>query len=214
LIAAAGEGGADNCAHAQIPANQVVWIGDSWVIYPAGAPQYTYVRDQARQAQAIGASDDYVNLAAAASSMDAVAKQYETQESGPVKVKVLIMDGGTWDAVAAQMMGTSVADAIASSEQRFQDFLNEVATDGTVEDIIYFLVPPLPSVPGVDSMRPVLETACAAPRHARCHFIDLADTWASHPEYTGPSGIQPSASGATAIGQQIWSTMQTDCIAQ
>ena len=209
-----GEGGATDCPHGQVPADQVVWIGDSWVIYPAGAPEYTFVRDQARAIGAIGPNDEYVNLAVAAASMDAIAKQYSTQEAGSTKVRVLIMDGGTWDPVAAQMMGTSVTDAAASAEARFQQFLADVATDGTVEDIVYFLVPPLSTIPAVDSMRPVLKSACDSSTMPHCYFIDLKDAWASHPEYTGASGIQPSTSGATEIGNLIWQTMQEHCIAQ
>jgi hypothetical protein len=209
----AGDGGAPECPHAEVPANQVVWIGDSWVIYPAGSPQYTFVRDQARAIGAIGASDEYVNLAVAAASMDAIAKQYATEESGPNKVRVLIMDGGTWDPISAQMMGTSVTDAVATAEARFEQFLTEVAADGTVEHIVYFLMPPLSTIPGVDSMRPVLKSACDNST-VPCDFIDLKDAWASHPEYTGASGIQPSAAGATEIGTLIWQTMQANCIAQ
>lgn len=206
--------GSSGCAHAQVPANQVVWIGDSWVIYPAGSPQYTFVRDQARAIQAIGPSDDYVNLAAAAASMDAIAKQYATQESGPDKVRVLIMDGGTWDAVAAQTMQASVPDALAGAEARFRQFLADVASDGTVEHIVYFLVPPLSTVPGVDTLRPELQADCEGSAGVHCHFIDLKDAWADHPEYTGPSGIQPSTAGATEIGALIWQTMRDGCIAQ
>jgi len=208
----ANAGGGENCPPTKTPGNQVVWIGDSWPIYPAGAPQYVFVRDQARQSGALDQADDYVNLATAAASMDAVANQYKTRESGATKVKVLIMDGGTWDTVAAQMMGTSVPDAAAGAELRFQQFLSDVASDGTVEHIVYFLVPPLLMIPGVDSMRPVLEAACE--KHPGCHFIDLKDAWAAHPEYTGPSGIQPSNAGATEIGNLIWATMQANCIAQ
>jgi hypothetical protein len=204
-------GGAGDCPHAETPANQVVWIGDSWITDPG--VQYTSVRDRARASGAIGPNDDYVNLAAAAKSMDAIAKQYETQESGPTKVKVLIMDGGTWDPIAAQMMGTSVSDATTASEARFEQFLDEVAGDGTVEHIVYFLVPPLAAIPEVDSMRPVLNSACMN-SVVSCEFIDLQASWAGHPEYTATNGIQASVAGGGVIADLIWSTMQDNCIAQ
>jgi hypothetical protein len=207
----AGAGGANDCPHAQTPANQVVWIGDSWITDPG--LQYTSVRDRARASGAIGPTDDYVNLAAPATSMDAIAKQYETEESGSTPVKVLIMDGGTWDPIAAKMAGASVPDAISAAEARFQQFLDEVASDGTVERIVYFLVPPLSTVPGVDSMRPVLTSACMN-SVVRCEFIDLRDAWAGHPEYTAASGIQASVTGAGVIADLIWATMQDKCIAQ
>jgi hypothetical protein len=213
IVGNAGDGATADCSHTLVPANQVVWIGDSWVIYPTGSPQYAFVRDQARATQAIGPNDEYVNLAAAAASMDAIAKQYATAESGANKARVLIMDGGTWDPIAAQMMGTSVTDAAASAVARFQQFLADVASDGSVEHIVYFLVPPLSLIPEVDDMRPSLQAACKSST-VPCYFIDLKEPWTGHPEYTGASGIQPSAAGATEIGNLIWQTMQNNCIAQ
>jgi hypothetical protein len=51
-------GGAGSCQHATVPANEVVWIGDSWLNYPAGAPQCAFVQDQARLIMAIGPNDE------------------------------------------------------------------------------------------------------------------------------------------------------------
>ena len=62
------------CPHAQVSASQVVWIGDSWVTIPGN--QHTGVRDLARATHAIGPSDDYVNAAAPATTMSAIANQY------------------------------------------------------------------------------------------------------------------------------------------
>ena len=55
----------------------------------------------ARTAGAIGPSDDYVIGAAPATTMAMIASQYAAQEAGATKVKVLIMDGGTWDTIVA-----------------------------------------------------------------------------------------------------------------
>jgi len=210
-----GEGGVSGsnapCPHAQVLASEVLWIGDSWVNDPG--TQNSRVRDLARAAGAIGSNDDYTVLAAAAADMAAVAKQYDTRESGATKVKVLIMDGGTWDGIAAQMSGASVPDALDNSASTFRRFLAKVASDGTVEHIVYYLVPELPSVPGVAMLRPQLQKACvdsAVP----CHFIDLQPSWSGHPEYTALNGIQSSETGAVVIANLIWTTMQDNCIAQ
>ncbi len=183
MIGSAGDDGAagrsDACPHRQVRASEVLWIGDSWLNIPSGM-QRIRVRDLALAAQAIDEGEDYVNLAAAAASMAAVAKQYDTRESGATKVKVLLMDGGTWDPIAAQMAGASVPAAIASSISTFQQFLAKVASDGTVEHIVYFLVPELATIPGVGAMRPRLQQACAE-SSVPCHFIDLQPYWVGHP---------------------------------
>jgi len=212
-----GDGGAagtsQTCVHAAVSADEVLWIGDSWIQRPG--TQHVRVRDLAREAGAIGPEENYVNLAADASSMATVAKQYDTRESGSTKVKVLLMDGGTWDPIVAQMSGgpSAVPAAIDKSISTFQQFLLKVASDGTVEHIVYFLVPELPTVPGVATMRPRLQQACAE-SSVPCHFIDLQPYWAGHPEYTASDGIQSSEAGAIVIADLIWATMQDNCIAQ
>ena len=208
----AGAGGADTCPRAQILASEVLWIGDSWIQIPNGT-QHNRVRDLARAAGAIGPNEDYVDLAAPAMFMTDIANQYAMQESGGTKVKVLLMDGGTWDPIAAQMSGASVPDAINHSVSAFQKFLAQVASDGTVQHIVYFLVPELSTVPGVATMRPLLQQACADSA-VPCHFLDLQPLWMGHPEYTAPDGIQASVAGATLIGDSIWSIMRQNCIVQ
>jgi hypothetical protein len=96
----------------------------------------------------------------------------------------------------------------------FGQFLTQVAADGTVEHIIYFLVPELPNIPGVAALRPLLQQACGASM-VPCHFIDLQPLWSGHPEYTttGPIPV-PTEEGAIVIADAIWSVMQQSCIAQ
>ena len=217
VIGPAGDGGAAGasqmCPHAAVSANEVLWIGDSWVQRPG--TQHVRVRDLAREAGAIGQDEDYADLAVDAANMAAVAKQYDTRQSGSTKVKVLLMDGATWDPIAAQMSGGSpaVPAAIDNAISTFQQFLAKVANDGTVEDIVYFLVPELPGGVGVATMRPRLQQACAS-SSVPCHFIDLQPYWVGHPEYTAADGILSSEAGAVVVADLIWATMQQNCIAQ
>jgi hypothetical protein len=150
-----------------------------------------------------------VDLAASASPISAIANQYNTQESGATKVKVLIMNGGTWDTIVANGSDASVATAVTGVTQ----LLAKVASDGTVEHVVYFLQPELPSIPGVAAVRPGMQQACAEST-VPCHFLDLQPLWAGHPEYTAADGIQASEAGATVIANSIWSIMQQNCIAQ
>jgi hypothetical protein len=196
------------CAHAQVPASQVLWIGDSWVIVPGN--QHTGVRDLARSAGAIGPNDDYTIAAAAAATMADVAAQYTAQEAGATKVKVLIMDGGTWDTIQSNGSAASVSSVVAT----FTQLLATVASDGTVTDVIYFLVPEASGVAGVADLRSPLSLACTQSA-VPCHFLDLQQPWNGHPEYdTGGAIPVPTAAGGTVIADAIWGLMQAACIAQ
>jgi hypothetical protein len=193
------------CAHATVAADEVLWIGDSWMNVPG--EQVTIVRDRARDSGAIGPTDEYPVTATAGAVMSAIANQYTVQEATATKVKVLIMDGGTVDTIAAQGSDASVT-AVGTM---FQQFLAKVAADGSVQQIVYVLMPELPAIYGVATLRPVMRQACADSA-VPCHFLDLQQYWAGHPEYT--NGILPTDAGARLIGNQLWSIMQANCIAQ
>jgi hypothetical protein len=203
----AASGGAGTCDNAPVNANEVLWIGDTWVTIPGN--QHTRVRDFARASGAIGPDEDYAVLAAPFASMEAIAVQYETQQTGPTEVKVLIMDGGTWDTIVANGSDASINATTAM----FAQLLAKVASDGTVQHIVYFLVPELPMIPGVAGLRPEVQRACAE-SIVPCHFLDLQPIWAGHPEYTSSDGVQASEAGGSAIADAIWAIMQQSCIAQ
>lgn len=187
--------------------DQVVWIGDSWFTIPG--IQKTRVEELARSGGALAEGESYENRAAAASDLAAIVQQYDASKAGNPP-RVLIMDGGTWDTIVSNGSPSTVARVIVD----FNAFLERVAAEGLVEQIIYMLVPELPQIPGVAELRPGLMEACgnsAAP----CHFLDLQPLWDGHPEYTSmPDGIQASALGATVIAEEIWSIMRRECIAQ
>jgi hypothetical protein len=194
------DGGA--CPHAQVPATQVLWIGDSWQLLPAGQEAHTQVRNLARTANAIGPNDDYTIKAAPASTIAAIEQQYITQEAATGNVKVVIMDGGTWDTINNGSATTVIPT--------FTELLSTVASNQTVTDVVYFLMSS--DVPGVDQLRPGLEAACASSA-VPCHFIDLQTSWSAGDD-TGGAIPVPTAAGAAIIAQQIWATMQAHCIAQ
>jgi hypothetical protein len=104
--------------------------------------------------------------------------------------------------------------ALTRTVDAFEQFLGEVARDGTVENIIYFLVPELPTIAGVAALRPGLLQACEASL-VPCHFLDLQPLWKGHSEYMAPeNGIQASEAGARVIADSIWAIMKDHCIAQ
>jgi hypothetical protein len=200
-------GAAEACVRGATEANEVLWIGDSWVEYPG--TQLSRLRELAQLAGTIDESESYATRAVAAASLAAIVEQYEAQQASGPPVKVLLMNGGTWDTIEAQGDDASVARVMVT----FNEFLSKVGSDGTVEHIVYFLQPELPSIPGVAKLRPLLLDACGASA-VPCHFLDLDPIWQGHAEYTGPSQIQASEAGGAAIAEAIWDIMQEHCIAQ
>jgi hypothetical protein len=197
------------CPPAQVPASQVVWIGDSWVKAPGN--QITGVEQAAQMAGAIGSGDTYTDASVNGTLMAQIEGQYTKLKTMGIEAKVLIMDGGTLDTIGNDSPGT-----VSAVAQTFGDLLDMVAADQTVTDIIYFLVPELPpTIVGPTELRPLLSQACAA-SVVRCHFLDLQPLWENHPEYTSTVGTVslPSEMGASVIANAIWSIMQTNCIAQ
>lgn len=170
----------------------------------------------ARAAGAIGPSDSYTIAAVPAAPMippttnggpAPVPTQYTAQEATATKVRVLIIDGGTWDTFIDDSSTT-----ISGVDQSFRDLLSTVARDGTVTDIIYFLMPNI--IPGVTELRPLLDQDCTASA-VPCHFIDLQQLWTDPADYnTSTSPPVPTADGAKVIANAIWGVMQADCIAQ
>ena len=77
----------------------------------------------------------------------------------------------------------------------FTQFLAQVASDGTVEHVIYFLMPEIQGIPGVAALRPLLQAACMA-SSVHCHFIDLNGIWSS--DYTVP-GVVPVPSDVLPV---------------
>jgi hypothetical protein len=190
-----------------ISADQVLWIGDSWIDVPGA--QRTTVRDLARAAGTIGPNEDYTDMSAAGALMSQIASQYSSAEATSIKVKVLLMDGGGFDLILANGSAATVASVVST----FTQLLSTVASDGTVQQIVYFLVPELPSVPGVAALRPGMEQACSASA-VPCYFLDLQTLWSGHPEYTASGNVFASDAGAVALGQAIWALMQDHCVAQ
>jgi hypothetical protein len=199
--------GGGTCAHAQTSAAAVVWIGDSWILVPGN--QVTGVETPARATHAIGPNDAYTIDAAPAATMLAVVSQYTTQQASGTPAQVLIMDGGTWDTLTANGSSASVTSVVNT----FGQFLGKVASDGTVQDIIYFLQPD--TVAGVPALRPPMQQACKASA-VPCYFLDLQPLWSAHPEYAGSDNPVPvpSTAGGAAIANAIWAIMQANCIAQ
>jgi len=197
----------DDCADGDIAADEVVWTGDSWIDIPGN--QKTRVDELARAAGTIGPNESFVDLAVSGTPIRGIIDQYNGREAGPIKVKVLLMDGGGIDTIRGGGSEASVTAVVNA----FTEHLAQIAADGTVLHVVYFLYPELPTIAGVAALRPGTQAACAESA-VPCHFLDLQPRWEGHPEFTGPDRIHPSQAGANVIGEAIWNIMEENCIAQ
>jgi Cellulose binding domain len=192
-----------NPGNKYISANQVLWIGDSWVVIPGN--QHTQARDLARTAGVIGPNDDFTIDAVSGSPISAIVNQYNTQEASSVKPKLIVMDGGGID-----LIGNVNQTTLNNVVNTFKQFLTKVKSDGTVKYIIYYLYPEIPATPGVaDALRPVMTQACSASA-VPCYFLDLQPVIGGLPTYLGSDNIHPTAQAATLMGNAIWNIIQTN----
>ena len=194
----------NDCATETVQATEVLLIGDSWIWRP-GLQLVALARD----AGTVGETESYVILAADGASMDAAVNQYDTQQAGVTKVKVLIMDGGGIDLIAAGGSAESAQQVVDA----FELLLRKVENDGTVEHVIYSLYPEGTITPGVATLRPGMQAVCAA-SSVPCYFLDLQSLWEGRPEYTTEDAINPSDEGSEVIARAIWNIMQQNCVAQ
>ena len=200
------DGAPTACTPAHVNANEVLWIGDSWILVTGD--EHTRVRDLARAAGAIGPERRLRH------------RRRGRRHHGRDRESVRDAGGGRDQGQGrdhgrrhlghhptGRCVASDVATPSASSSRK-------VASDGTVEHIVYFLPPEIPAIPGVAALRPLLQQACAAST-VPCHFLDLQPLWSVHPEYTDANlGFLPTVDGSRAVGDAIWTVMQQNCIAQ
>lgn len=216
---AAGAGGGAGCSSGDVAGNQVLVIGDSF--FGATHQVTAYLEDLARTSGALGVGERYRDESAVSGNTLALGSrgieaQYATAiEEAPVAV--VIMDGGGSDILVGSC---DVPDAdcplLVDANQAATDLLSQMAGDG-VQDVVYLFYPDYDDAgirDEVDALRPLIEATCAESA-APCHFVDLRPAFSGHvTEYTDASGVLPSALGAEAAAQAIWSAMQDSCIAQ
>lgn len=191
-----------SCPSGEVVADEVVLIGDAWIRIPAEG-----VSERARAAGTIGPEDGFVNLAEDGVPIASIVDQYNIRQAS-TPVKVLIMNGGGIDLIGGDGSQASVDEVVAA----FTQHLAQVASDGTVQHVIYSLYPELSSTPGVSEVRPGMRTACSQSA-VPCYFLDLQPLWDDPAGYTSENQIIPTDTGADVIAAAIWTLMRENCIA-
>jgi len=214
-----GGAGAASCEHGNVPANQLLVIGDTFF---AATHQITaYLEGLARDAGAVSVGERYRDRSSGLSGGLAlggsvIADQY-TSGASEAAVKVVVMNGGGADALIGSCDNANASCAVlAAAAQAAQALFAKMATDN-VEHVVYAFYPD----PGdatvkakLDALRPLIQSACEeAP--LPCHWLDLRTVFAGHEsEYLQADQLNPSDAGARACAAAIWATMQQYCIAQ
>jgi hypothetical protein len=182
----------------------VAFIGDSWIEIPGS--QVSHLHELARAAGSLGQNESYNDRSVSGAPIASIVNQYRQNRN----IKVLIMDGGGIDCI--QGCSASQVTAVVTA---FRNFLNEVATDGNVEHIIYYLYPDIPGIRGElwQLLKPGMPDACAAST-VPCHFLELAPLFEGKPNLMGNDNVHPSVAGGNLIAEEVWKIMQANCIAQ
>ncbi len=214
--AAGGAGGASSgaCQKGQIKPAEVVIMGESFY---AIAPQYieTRIESDAQTAGALASGAKYRNVAVSGQNMNYIATtEWTNATSGGASVKNVIMDGGGIDCLTG---GGSAG--CTTCPDTFKTLLGKMVTAG-VEDVIYTRYPEPGSPPGsnaslkacLDATMPNMQTVCQGISGLRCHWVDLRPVWQTNDVLS--DGLHPTQSGGDHVGDLIWSTMVSDCMAQ
>ena len=202
------------CPHGEIKANDLLFIGDSFLALSRQIPRD--IETHARSIGTLGANESYRDASVSGTVISQISQAYSTEEARS-PVKVVIMDGIGNDMLRAGCATASdscaaITNAVATTKALFA----KMASDGTVQDVVWMWYPLVPNNANLNALEqfiePKIQALCAAST-VPCHWVPLAPVWAGHPEYTS-DGLHPTAAGAQATADAVWAKMQADCIAQ
>lgn len=217
--------------------NQVVFIGDSYSNYAiAHRPLADFMEELARPAGALGARDNYRDLAVAgttlASGSAAIQGQWRNAKSMK-PIHVVVMDGGGNDVLidnqACRAEGSEMMPqcqkVVMNSLNAAKKMWDDMKASG-VTDVLFFWYPHIPGglLTGFqkgtsisDWTYPMLVDAAAAASSDTFHvqMVPTVDIFEGHPEYFyAPDGLHANDKGEAKIAEAIWAVMKDQCIGQ
>lgn len=209
----------DPCLHGEIPANQVLLIGDSFF---ASSHQVTaYLEGLAREAGVLAPGDRYRDNSrlidnGLALGGSGILDQY-LDASAEAPVDVVIMNGGGADVLLGSC---DVPDAscpiITAAAAALDELFTQLAADGVIHVFYVFYPDPVDGNvrARMDALRPLAKSACDASA-VDCTWLDLRPSFAGkYDDYIQPDGLNPTAEGSRASANTIFGAMQDRCIAQ
>lgn len=204
-----------SCAHGTIKANDLLFIGDSFLALSGAIRRDIEVH--ARAISTLGANESYRDASQSGALIAGIAQQYSSQASR-MPVKVVIMDGIGNDMLGAMSCGTpgpncaAITNAVNTTKNLFAKF----ASDSTLQNIVYMWYPK-PPIAGLsaaeDYVAPQIQAMCTSSK-VPCSWVDLRPVFQGHSNYIMSDGLHPTAAGSQAAADAVWATMQKNCIAQ
>jgi hypothetical protein len=204
------------CAAVDVPASEVVFIGESFVAVTHATP--TMLTQRARDAGAIGAEESYRDVSVAGTELanGGIERQYE-RAAAAGRIGVVLISAGASDLALAGRCQTGADDRCMEVVSATRRLLDRMAQDGVHDALLTFY--PDPRGVGerlkqpLDALRPEMQRLCEQQAGAlRCHWLDLRPTWNDHPEYS-IDGLYPSIAGSRASADAIWQSMLQHCLA-
>jgi lysophospholipase L1-like esterase len=212
LAAKAGSVRAE-CPHAVVKANEVLFIGDSFLALSRAIPRN--IQAHARAIGAIGPNESYRDASVSGAVISQIAQSYSTEQARS-PVKVVIMDGIGNDMLRAGCAPSDSCAAIANAVNTTKSLFAKMASDGTVQDVVWMWYPLVPNNANLNALEqfiePKIKALCDAST-VKCHWVPLASVWAGHSDYSS-DGLHPTEAGAKATADAVWAKMQADCVAQ
>jgi len=203
------------CTHGTIKANDLLFIGDSFLALSGAIRRDIEV--YARSIKTLGANESYRDASQSGALIAGISQQYSSQASR-TPVKVVIMDGLGNDMLAAMSCGTpgpncaAITNALNTAKSLFAKF----ASDANLKNIVYmwYPKPPIAALSAAeDYIAPQVQAMCTSSK-VPCYWVDLRPVFQGHSNYIMSDGLHPTAAGSQATADAVWATMQKNCIAQ
>lgn len=200
------------CVKGSTKGNEVLFIGESFIAASAIPEETTAL---AIQNGALAQGDKYLDFSVSGTRMGdgAIPRQY-TQAAAQNPIRFVLMNGGGNDCLQANDPNAP----IPAAEKLYQ----EMAADG-VEKVVYFFYPDAAGSFGgpssqlqtcLEEYRPKIKALCDSLEAPKCYWLDLAETgWAGNEAAYTSDGIHPNAQGSKVTAEEIWKTMDANCVA-
>lgn len=200
------------CVKGSTKGNEVVFIGESFIAASAIPEETTAL---AIQNGSLAQGDKYLDFSVSGTRMGdgAIPGQYtKAQQQNPIRF--VLMNGGGNDCLQAGDPNSPIPAA--------EKLYAEMAADG-VEKVVYFFYPDAAGSFGgpssqlqtcLEAYRPKIKALCESLTAPKCYWLDLAETgWAGNESAYTSDGIHPNAQGAKVTADEIWKTMEENCVA-
>lgn len=210
MSGAAGAPSASTCSLREVPANQVLLLGDSF--FALRHEITAFLEDQARTLGILGAGERYRDGSslldnALAFMGNGIARQYEKAKSD-APAQIVIMDGGGADVLAASC-DAGDCPALDAAAAGARDLLAQLAEDD-VREVVYVFYPNTVDEglrSKVDVLRPLIENACQESA-VTCHWLDLRPIFEGRlDELIEDDDLNPTAAGSQATAAAIVSAL-------